>query len=280
MKKIIVSVLIAILVVSGAVTLVACGNTAENVKVIEIKLTEEEYAFGVDKAQPELLTQINNILAEIKNDGTFQSVMDKYFNGEEVEGITSASYSANKNQLVVATNAQFAPFEYVEGNKYYGVDMELAKIIADKLGQELVIIDMDFEAVCTSVGKNGVDIAMAGLTVDETRKQSVNFTDSYYVASQVLVVKASETAFDNCSTAAEVEAVLNAGSYKIGCQSGTTGQYYIEGDDSWGFDGIKNATCKGYSNAGLAVKDMQNGQIDFVIVDEAPAKVIAKSVNR
>lgn len=184
-----------------------------------------------------------------------------------------------KDKFVVATNAEFAPFEYMDGDKFYGVDMEIAKIIADKLGQELVIKNMDFDAVCTSVGKNGVDVAMAGLTVNETRKQSVNFTDSYYNASQVLVVKESNTAFDNCETVADVEAILNAGEYKIGCQSGTTAQYYIEGDEDWDFPGITGATCQGYQNAGLAVKDMQNGQIDLVIVDEAPANAIVKSIN-
>lgn len=279
MKKIATTVLIAVMVVICVACLVACGNNVSKVKVINIKLTEEEYAFGVDKAQPELLQQINSILAEIKADGSFQKVMDKYFSGEESDGIVSANYDASKNQFVVATNAEFAPFEYMDGDKFYGVDMEIAKIIADKLGQELVIKNMDFDAVCTSVGKNGVDVAMAGLTVNETRKQSVSFTDSYYNASQVLVVKADNTAFDNCKTAKDVEAVLNAGKYTIGCQSGTTGQYYIEGDEEWDFVGITGATCKPYSNAGLAVKDMQNGQIDLVIVDEAPANAIAKTIN-
>ena len=279
MKKIVTTVLIAVMVVVCVACLVACGNNVSKVKVINIKLTEEEYAFGVDKAQPELLQQINSILDEIKADGSFQKVMDKYFNGQEGDGIVSANYDASKNQFVVATNAEFAPFEYMDGDKFYGVDMEIAKIIADKLGQELVIKNMDFDAVCTSVGKNGVDVAMAGLTVNETRKQSVSFTDSYYNASQVLVVKADNTAFDNCKTAKDVEAVLNAGKYTIGCQSGTTGQYYIEGDEEWDFVGITGATCKPYSNAGLAVKDMQNGQIDLVIVDEAPANAIAKTIN-
>lgn len=279
MKKIVTTVLIAVMVVICVACLVACGNNVSKVKVINIKLTEEEYAFGVDKAQPELLQQINSILAEIKADGSFQKVMDKYFNGQEGDGIVSANYDASKNQFVVATNAEFAPFEYMDGDKFYGVDMEIAKIIADKLGQELVIKNMDFDAVCTSVGKNGVDVAMAGLTVNETRKQSVSFTDSYYNASQVLVVKADNTAFDNCKTAKDVEAVLNAGKYTIGCQSGTTGQYYIEGDEEWDFVGITGATCKPYSNAGLAVKDMQNGQIDLVIVDEAPANAIVKTIN-
>ena len=112
------------------------------------------------------------------------------------------------SQLIVATNAAFAPFEYKDGDKFAGIDIEIAAYLADKLGMELVIQDMDFDAVVTSVGKNNVDIAMAGLTVNETRKQSVNFTESYYNAAQMLVVLDSETAFDNCKSADDVLAKL------------------------------------------------------------------------
>ncbi len=195
-----------------------------------------------------------------------------------IEGIKSSKYDAKKEQLVVATNAAFPPFEYKMGNKFAGIDMEIAKGFADYLGWELVIMDMDFDAVVTSVGKNGVDIAMAGLTVNETRKQSVNFTNSYYNASQVVIVKEGDTSLDACTTAAEIDAILNASGTKIGVQAGTTGEFYVTGDEDWGFDGYANATCSPYSNAALAVKDLKNGNLDYVVVDEAPAKNIANSV--
>lgn len=185
------------------------AQTIKGIKVIDIKLTDEEYAFGVDKNQPELLAAANLALSTMKANGTFDAIINKYFGGEgEITGITSATYDANKAQLVVATNAQFAPFEYKIGDKFAGVDMEIAKVIADTLGMELVIMDMDFEAVVTSVGKNGVDIAMAGLTVNETRKQSVNFSDSYYNAAQMIIVKADDTTFDSCTTADDVIKVM------------------------------------------------------------------------
>ena len=186
------------------------ASKISGVKVVDIPLTVEEYAFGVDKNQPELLDQVNAIIAEMKADGTLDAIVHAYATGEGINPVTSASFEADKadKQLVVATNAAFAPFEYKEGDKFAGIDMEIAKYIADKLGMELVIMDMDFEAVVTSVGKNGVDIAMAGLTVNETRKKSVNFTESYYNAAQVLVVLDSETAFENCKTDADVLAVL------------------------------------------------------------------------
>lgn len=189
----------------------ALVNRISGIKIIEVPLTVEEYAFGVDKAQDNLRIAANEVLAELKADGTFDAICRKYFDGEgTIEGITSASKDLNKaaQQLVVATNAAFAPFEYKIGDKFAGVDMEIAKAIADKLGLELVIEDMDFEAVVTSVGVNGVDIAMAGLTKSPAREESVNFSDSYYNASQVIIVKANDTTFDNCTTVEEIEAIL------------------------------------------------------------------------
>src|SRR5690606_9651080 len=89
------------------------------------------------------------------------------------------------------------------------IDMEIAKLLADHLGKELVISNMDFDAVCLSVGQGKCDIAMAGLTIKEDRKEYVNFSDKYYDAAQTLIVKASDTTFDKCQTTADVEAVLS-----------------------------------------------------------------------
>ena len=198
--------------------------------------------------------------------------------GMDIDAFESATYDASKEQLVVATNAQFPPFEYKMGNKFAGIDMEIAKGFAEYLGWEIVIMDMDFDAVVTSVGKNGVDIAMAGLTVNEERKSSVNFTNSYYNASQVVIVKDGDTSLDGKTTADEVNAVLNVAGKKIGVQAGTTGEFYVKGDADWGFDGLTNAECKPYTNAAMAVQDLKNGNIDYVVVDEAPAKNISKEV--
>lgn len=180
------------------------------VKVIDVALTEEEYAFGVDKNQPELLAAINEILADMKENGKLDEIVTAYATGEGISPVTSAVKDPSKadQQLVVATNAAFAPFEYKDGDKFAGIDMEIAAYIAEELGMELVIEDMEFESVVTSVGQHGVDVAMAGLTVNETRKQSVNFSESYYNAAQMLVVPESETAFDDCETADDVLAAL------------------------------------------------------------------------
>ena len=280
MKKALLILVVVAMVAVSAMAMVAC-NKADKVKVIEIKLTEEEYAFGVDKGNTELLNAVNGAIDTLKSNGKMDEIMNKYFAGEEVTGITSATKDPSKDQLVVATNAAFAPFEYKLGNKFAGIDMEIAYEIAKILGKELVIDDMDFDAVVTSVGNGTCDISMAGLTVNETRKESVDFTQKYYDASQMIIVKADDTTFDNCETAADVENVLKAMSgKKAGFQNGTTGEFYVKGDEEWGFDGYSNITPAGYAKAGLAVQDMINGNIDFVVIDEMPAKTIAKSMNK
>ena len=192
--------------------LAKAANFKDKIKVIDVALTEEQYAFGVDPAQPELLASINAILAEMKTNGKLDAIVAAYATGEGINPVTSATKDASKaaQQLVVATNAAFAPFEYKEGDKYAGIDMEIAAYIAEKLNLELVIENMEFDAVVLSVGKNNVDVAMAGLTVNEERKKSVNFSDSYYNAAQMLIVPVSETAFDNCKTDADVLEALAA----------------------------------------------------------------------
>lgn len=284
MKRLI-ALLVALAVLMAGI-LAGCGDSTKSagkagvVKVIDIPLTEEEYAFGVDKSQPELLEEVNKFIAKIKSDGTFDKILNNYFGDGTPTPVTSAEPDPSKDQLVVATNAAFEPFEYMSGDKYLGIDMEIAALLAKQLGKELVISNMDFEAVCLSVGQGKADIAMAGLTIKEERKEYVTFSDKYYDAAQMLIVKSSDKRFDNCKTMEDVETVLNGFNTKnkIGVQIGTTGEFYVRGDEEWGFSGY-NVECKGYKSGSLAVQDMLNGNLDAVIIDEAPAKCIAEAMN-
>ena len=272
-------------------TLAGCGGSSEEgkdgaesgattAKVIDIDLTDEEYAFGVDKDQPELLEQANAFIAKVLEDGTFDEICDKYFGDGEPEVVQSAELDTSKDQLVVATNAAFEPFEYTQGDNYYGIDMELAALFAEELGQELVIQNMDFDAVCLSVGQHKCDIAMAGLTINDEREELVTFTDSYYQASQRLIVPSTDTSFDDCADADAVAAKLAEldSSDSVGVQQGTTGQFYVEGDADWGFEGLP-AKCVPYKNGSLAVQDMLQGKIQYVIIDAAPAAAITEAIN-
>ena len=286
MKKMKKLLAMALSVVMAMTALTACGSKdnsssgKKTAKVIEIELTDEQYAFGVDKTQPELLADVNSFIAEIKADGTFDEICNHYFGDGTPVAVKSAAYDASKDQLVVATNAAFEPFEYTKGEDYYGIDMEIAQKLAEKLGKELVIQNMDFDAVCLSVGQQKCDIAMAGLTIKPDREEYVNFSDSYYSASQKLIVTSDNTEFDACKEAADVEAILNAkgSDTKVGVQTGTTGQFYCEGDEDWGFTGYKMESV-GYKNGSLAVQDLLNGNINYVIIDSAPAASITAAIN-
>ena len=249
-------------------------------KVIDIELTEELYAFGVDKDQPELLEKVNEYIDQIMEDGTFDAICNNYFGDGSPVAVEPVDRNDAKDQLVVATNAAFEPFEYTKGNKYYGIDMEIAAGLAEFLGVDLVIENMEFDAVCLSVGNHQCDIAMAGLTVKPEREEMVTFSKTYYTASQKLIVPGDNTEFDACKTADEVIAILNGkdDTTKIGFQNGTTGQFFVEGDDDWDFEGFKVSPV-GYKNGSLAVQDMIHGNVDYVIIDAAPAACITEAIN-
>ena len=276
--RLIAVVLVAVFALAA---LAACADKNDvTAKVIEIELTDEDYAFGVDKDQPELLEQVNDFIKEIMDNGTFEEICSKYFGDGTPSPVQSATLDTSKDQLVVATNAAFEPFEYKDGDSYLGIDMEIAYLLAQKLGKELVIQHMDFDAVCLSVGQHTCDIAMAGLTINETRKQYVTFSDPYYKASQKIIVRSDDDRFDGCKTIEDVENILKSLDKEttIGVQSGTTGQKYVKGDADWGFDGFP-VECKEYKTGSLAVQDMLNGNIDYVIIDSEPAKFITESIN-
>ena len=284
MKKRIIATALTAVMAFGVLTGCESGSkSTANVtaKVLEYDLTEEEYAFAIDQNQPELLESVNTYIAQIKSDGTFDAICEKYFGNGTPTPVVSAQEDSSKDQLLVATNAAFAPFEYMEGDNYYGVDMEIAKGLADYLGKELVIQNMDFDAVLLSVNQGKSDMSMSGLTVTDERKEIVNFTTSYYTASQRLIIRSDNTEFDGVSSAADIEAILKGkdSSVKVGVQNGTTGQFYCEGDEDWGFDGFAMTTT-GYKNGSLAVQDLLNGNLEYVVIDAAPAKFITESINK
>ena len=198
-------------VVDGA-TAQSLKNDIAGLKVIDIELSSEYYGIAVDKAQPELLSSINTILESKKAE--IDAIIEKYMNNEEEKFVPIASAVKDESkaatQLVVATNAEFPPFESISGDKYVGIDIEIAKIIADELGLELVIDNMQFDAVVQSIGTHSVDIGMSGLTITAERKKSVNFANPYYIESQYVLTLESNTKLDDCTTVIDVLNVLTA----------------------------------------------------------------------
>lgn len=202
----------------------------------------------------------------------------------------TACNNTDKEKLIVATNCEFDPFEYLDDNgNPAGIDIDIAYAIAEKLGMEVEIRDMAFESVVASVASGTCDIAMAGLTVTTERKEAINFTQSYYVSSQVIIAPAGdpildvtfeegatddETDANHAAAIEEIEAMLNGKS--IGTQNGTTGYAYVSGDSDE-YDGIAGATAVGYASGALAVQAMLNGQVDYVIIDAVPAKKLVEA---
>lgn len=178
-------------------------------KIIDIALSTEFYGIGIDPNQAGLKESIDAILADKADE--IDAIKEKYMNGDKdaYVGIESATKDTSKadKQLVVATNAEFAPWEYKEGNKYYGIDMEIAAIIAEELEMELVIDDMAFNMVVGAVGNHGVDIAMSGITITGERLDVINFSTPYYTEAIVVVCKADDTTFDKAGTVVDI---LNA----------------------------------------------------------------------
>lgn len=182
----------------------------DGLKIIDVALSSENYGIGIDPNQADLKTKIDAILTEKASE--VDAIKDKYMNGEEDKyvGVTSATKDVNKadSQLVVATNAEFAPWEYKEGNQFYGIDMEIAQLIANELGLELVIDDMEFDMVVGAVGKQGVDIAMSGITITAERMEVINFSTPYYTEAIVAVCKADDTSLDAVGTVVDLLNVI------------------------------------------------------------------------
>lgn len=285
MKKIISKILLLLLAFSFVFAFTSCGGKSGNVvKIVDIGLTDEEYAFVTKEGNLSLVDSFNSFIAEIKENGEFDKITNKYFIGEgEKVGYQVSNYEVENTEdnLIVVTNCPFAPFEYRDTDgKIYGIDIEIAAAYAKANGLELIIKDIAFNDIFTQIDAGYADIGMAGITVDESREKIYDFTNSYYRTSQKLIVSSQNIDFDNCQTAKEVEGVLSTlNNAKIGYQSATTGNLYINGSEDWGYTGFENIEGKVYQSAQLAVSDLVNGNLYAVILDEAPALSIVAVTN-
>lgn len=160
-----------------------------------------------------------------------------------------------KEKLVMATNAEFPPYEYVEDGKIVGIDAEIAGLIAEKLGMELEIVDVAFDSIIPGVQSGKYDMGMAGLTVNEERLEKVNFSTSYATGIQAVIVK----------DGSDIKSIDDLAGKKIGVQTSTTGDIYATGD--YGEDAITR-----YDNGAVAVQALLADKVDCVIIDNEPAK--------
>ncbi|MCF0131602.1 MAG: transporter substrate-binding domain-containing protein [Pseudobutyrivibrio sp.] len=217
MKKIISTVLVAAMMTT---MLVACGSSE-----------------GTDTATKEETTAV---------EATTTTADDT---------VSSDITTVTDGKLTMATNAYFPPYEFYEGDAIVGIDAEIAAAIAEKLGLELVIEDMEFDSIITAVSTGKADMGLAGMTVTEERLQNINFSTSYATGVQAVIVKADSgiTSLDDLA------------GKTVGVQLATTGDIYASDDDTFG--GVDQ-----YNKGNDAVMALTQGKVDAVIIDNEPAK--------
>lgn len=175
---------------------------------------------------------------------------------------TAKVKTAKDGVLTMATNATFPPYESYEGNDIVGIDADIAKAIADKLGLKLEIQDMEFNSIITAVQSGKADLGLAGMTVTDERKQSVDFTDSYATGIQSVIVKEGSS----------IKSIDDLKGKKIGVQLATTGDIYAK--DDFGEENVEE-----YNKGADAVMALTSGKIDAVIIDNQPAKAFVKTTD-
>lgn len=245
MKKI-ASLLAAVMLLTA--TLAGCGNSGSGSSTTDTSSassTASQSSAAEDSSAAEGETSSEASATEAGDYGEFTTI--------------------EEGKLIMSTNAQFPPYEMVadgegfNGTGFEGIDVEIASAIADKLGLELQIDDMEFDSALVAVQNDAADVVLAGLSYSEERDEVLDFTDSYATGVQVVIVKeGSDVTMDNL------------GEKMIGTQRGTTG--YIYASDTPENGGYGEDHVLAYDNGATAVQALMNGQIDAVIIDEAPAK--------
>ena len=161
MKKIIALMLALVMVFA----LCACGSSGVKLKILDSEYVTEDYAIAIAKDNEDLLQKVNTALKELIDDGSVKAVIDYYISGIGELPAVQQNVAADAEELVMATNATFPPYEFVEGDEIVGIDAVVAGLIADKLGMKLTISDMEFDAIVPAVQSGKADMGMAGMTV-------------------------------------------------------------------------------------------------------------------
>lgn len=319
MKKLFACIAAVALSALLAVSMTACSSSVR-IKVLDVRLAGERYGYCVNQSNTEVMTALNSLIEKLVGSAPYDSESQNpgagavgvsydldgngtpetvtfdtlYKSVEEKKNYTVDAYNFEtlpstvnpKDCLIVATNAEFEPFEYMVGDKFAGIDMHVAKMLANELDKDLIIKNMDFEVVITDVEQGSSDVGMAGLTINHGREKIVKFSNPYYVTMQRVAVAESDKTFDSCKTEEEFTAkVKELGKISAGAASGQTGYFYIKGSSDFGYAGFSNADVKDFESIGLAVTNLSNGKVKFVVgdkdtlmsaVEETNARISAK----
>lgn len=219
----------------------------------------EEYAIAVAKGNTELLDKINDGMKKIRENGTFDRLVSEYIDdNEEIE----STVNGEKQVLNVGTNAEFPPFEYMNNDgEPDGFDMAVIRAIGEKQGFDVKITNMEFKSLIASLSTGSLDAVIAGMTVTPERQESVDFSDSYYTATQSIIV----------STDSEIKTEDDLVGKTVAVQEGTTGDLICSE--------IENCTVDRYKKGADAVMTLKNGAVDAVMIDSSPAESFVAANN-
>lgn len=242
MKKLIAALVTCTLT---AAMLVGCGSAAD----------DSSPSSGTDvNAQ---VTEADDGAADTEAD---DSVATDTKTDDNADASSAAVKTVNEGVLTMATNATFPPYEYYEGNEIVGIDVEIAEAIAQRLGLELKIEDMEFNSIIIAVTQGKADIGLAGMTVTEERREAVDFSDSYATGIQAVIVPEDSS----------IQSIKDLTGKKIGVQLTTTGDIYAKED-------FGEENVEAYNKGADAVMALKQGKVDAVIIDNQPAISFVKS---
>lgn len=274
MKKFI-SLLLAVLMMAS---LAACGSgstdAATQLKILDAAYADEDYAIAVAKENTALLEQINTALNALIADGTVDQVVAYYISGEGELPAYQQDVADDAEVLTMATSVDFPPYEFYENDQAVGIDVVVASLIADQLGMKLDVVDTAFDSIISAVVSNKADIGMAGMTVNEERLESVNFSDSYAKGVQVIIVPEDSP---YASYEDLVAAIEEGEDIQVGTQNGTTG--FIYASDTIENFGFGEDHVQAFNKGADAIQALVTGKITCVIIDSAPAQAFVEANN-
>lgn len=273
MKKLL-AIVLAVAMIASAMVFTGCsgskngkGSSDAKLKILDTEYVQEDYAICFAKGS-DLKDKVNTSLKKLIADGTVKKIIDKYISADEKAGedVTIPESDGKNGTIKMATNAYFPPYEYYDGDTIVGIDVDIAKAIANDLGMKLEVVDIEFDSIIAGVQTGKYDMGMAGMTVTDERKESVDFSDSYATGIQSIIVKEDSDikSFDD----------IAKGEYKVGVQLSTTGDLYATDD----LEGTKSTVVE-YQTGNDAVAALVAGKVDAVIIDNEPAKAYVAANN-
>lgn len=289
MAKFVVSFMLVAVIIGASFALVACNGDDKNyVAVAAIDLLQEDFGIAVKKGNTSLLNAVNVVIDEWLANGKMNQYMDYYSalaneekGGESAvapDGLqTSWDFGSATEVVTMYTEAGFAPYEFYKGENIVGLDVAIMSQVAVNLGKKLEVKDVVFDVVATNVANSTGDAAgAAGITINDERKQVIDFSNVYSSSTLVIV-----------SENGQYSSVKDLAGKTVGVQEGTSGDLIISAAKGAGYtyeneDGqdvtvtAVGATVKQYKQYALALQDLKNGRIDAILMDKIPAELMLK----